>query len=457
MTDTAIISRRLVLDAQRIANKLPDYFLARNLKPAFNRCHLTNIRGMLLLIVALDTSVIGDHTNYTTTDLLHQISTELGGMKVYLSNTTGIRYVVVITGPQKLPKNIELPADIPTGMVALGMRPNGKSLILSWARLGHIMVAGITGSGKSSILQVIIHQAIRDGHLIAISDIDQTTFPMLAHHPSLISPIAASTQDTIALMHMIKSICEERAKLYEAIDGYPKSIDEYNTLSKTPLQRVVVVIDETPSVIASMGGNKDDLKNLLAEIVMRGRKFGINIVFSSQDLTKEMLGPIRDQINLSIAFRLRQSSLLLAKKIGCEKATQIPASRPGLAIVERHGPIQSYYVPKSLMVAAGASNTGILTNTEKHLIEQARSQDDGKLTINNIMDWGGLSQNQARRLQRNWSTRGWIVKDANRDNSYCLTPKLLDIATNHQAQQTTSNPDKPLQTTNQGEQNEITK
>lgn len=80
---------------------------------------------------------------------------------MYLFNSTGIRYVILLTALPKLPRSIDLPADVPHGMVSLGMRFNGQIITLSWSKLGHLLIVGMTGSEKSSLLRSIAIQAGR--------------------------------------------------------------------------------------------------------------------------------------------------------------------------------------------------------------------------------------------------------------------------------------------------------
>jgi len=80
-------------------------------------------------------------------------------------------------------------------MVGLGMRFGGKIVLLPWSKLGHLLIVGMTGSGKSSMLRVIVLQAIRNGFLLLLADIDQTTFAMLERHENLMAPIATTAQD----------------------------------------------------------------------------------------------------------------------------------------------------------------------------------------------------------------------------------------------------------------------
>lgn len=139
--------------------------------------------------------------------------------------------MIPLTPLPKLPHNIELPSDIPVGMVALGMQFNGQHILVSWSKLGHLMIIGMTGSGKSSLLRSLVVQAIRNSVQLALADIDQTTFAMFEKHPNLFAPIATSPQDALTLILKVLGECDHRAALYKSMTGYPETIDEYNALA----------------------------------------------------------------------------------------------------------------------------------------------------------------------------------------------------------------------------------
>jgi hypothetical protein len=440
MTEQSQINRRYFLEAEQIAQRLPAFFECRNLKPLFTNLFLFQDLGMTILIAVLDTNRIGDHSQYIQDDLLHQLKTELGGRSVYLSNSTGIRYVILLTALPKLPRSIELPNDVPHGMVSLGMRFNGQIITLPWSKLGHLLIVGMTGSGKSSQLRSIAIQAIRNGIKLLLADIDQTTFAMLDGHENLFAPIATTPQDALQLIMKALAECVRRAALYKSMPGFPENMDEYNTLAikagKETLTRILVMLDESSSVFKAMGGGSGELAGKLAELGWRGRKFGIHFIFGAQEFTKDLVGAVREQVNMSIAFRVKPTSAQMAKAIGCTNAHHIPADRPGFAIVDRFGPMQSYFVPKRLLLSAGSSNQETLPELERNLFSRAMKTADGKLTLGNIAEWGGVSQHQARKLQTTWAVHGWIAKDATRDNSFCITAKTRDLLSNRQTTQT---------------------
>jgi hypothetical protein len=250
--------------------------------------------------------------------------------------------------------------------------------------------------------------------------------------------------------------CERRAKLFKSIPGYPENIDEYNKLavkaSRELLARIIVMLDESSSVLKAMGGGSGELAGRLAELGWRGRKFGVHFIFGAQEFTKDLVGSVREQVNMAIAFRVKSTSAQMAKAIGCTNAHRIPANRPGFAIIDRFGPMQSYFVPKTHLISSGSQVRELLSELEQNLFTRAIESSHGKLSISRIAEWGETSQHQARKMQETWALRGWLSKETKQDNSFCLTAKAKELlsngndVSNRQTPQTSSNHQEMAQT-----------
>ncbi|MCX6066811.1 MAG: hypothetical protein NT121_13805, partial [Chloroflexi bacterium] len=141
MTDITI-SRREMRLAETVARQLINAMIRRKLTPAFSDFLVTHLAGVTMLLAVLDTAKLGDHSPYTNPDLLHQLSTDLGGMPVYLSNHSGIRIVVLLSPLPKLPHKVNLPVDAPRGRLAVGVRFTGQPVLLDWEFFLHLAVLG---------------------------------------------------------------------------------------------------------------------------------------------------------------------------------------------------------------------------------------------------------------------------------------------------------------------------
>ncbi len=430
MTDITI-SRREMRLAETIARQLINAMIRRKLTPAFSDFLVTHLAGVTMLLAVLDTAKLGDHSPYTNPDLLHQLSTDLGGMPVYLSNHSGIRIVVLLSPLPKLPRKVNLPVDAPRGWLAIGVRFTGQPVLLDWESFLHMAVLGNTGSGKSIFLQSLVSQAIRDDMQLLLSDIDQTTFGMLEKHPNLAAPIATSPQAALGLIEYALAECDRRAELFKNLPERPQKLSEYNALAvkahMEPLPRMLVVLDEASTVITALGGAKGAMGQALATLGWRGRKFGIHFVFAAQEFTKDIVGPVRDQVGLTLCFRVRNGQM--AERMGCKGAERIPENRPGLAISDRHGPIQTYFFEHSDL-GQRQSLLPALSQIERSLFTYALVE-GGRLSRARVMELGTLTEWQARKYLEAWSLRGWVAKDAKADNAFTITPKMQVLLSNH--------------------------
>ncbi|HQF62492.1 MAG TPA: FtsK/SpoIIIE domain-containing protein [Anaerolineaceae bacterium] len=429
---TAIaISNRLQRVAQGVAARQISVLERRKLEAPFSGFYLTEVDGLTLLISALDTGRINRLEAYTDADLLHQISTEVA-LPVFLSNHVGLRYVTLLSAPPRMPKLVNLPTDIQPGQVALGVKAGNQPLSLSWGRMGHVLTAGMTGSGKSVFLRNLVFQALRDGMALLLADIDQATFPMLADNPNLLAPLATTPGEAIELVERALGECDARAALFQAAGGFPENLEQYNEAAvRNGLQvlpRVLVVLDEFSAVAAAAPAIKDRI----ASLGWRARKFGLTVVFAAQEFTKDLIGPLRDQVSLAVCFRVRSADM--ARRVNCTGAEHIPASRPGLAYVDRWGPVQTYFVDKGLLM--GPSCVAI-PEPELQWALRAQRETAGRMSIPLLITWG-CREREARRLLDAWELRGWVQRDPRQQNARVISPKMGQILSISQTCQTPS-------------------
>jgi len=430
-----MISKREMRLAETVASRLPPLMARRGLKAPFRGFYLTEVGGLRLLIADMDVARLDFPERYSSNELVAHLRMETG-LPVYLAQNNGLRYVLLLSPPPRLPRKVELPAGAPARQVTLGVRVDGSLAQLSWGELGHVLAAGMTGSGKSAFLRLLVWQALRDGSKLLLSDLDGATFPMLAEHPALLAPIAATPAAALELIRRALGECDHRTELFKQAEGYPENIEEYNRQAvkagKEPLPRLLVVLDEFSAAAAA----EPQLKAQIAALGWRGRKFGLNVVFAAQEFTKELVGALREQVSLAVCFRVRSADM--ARRVGCAGAERIPPSRPGLAVSDRWGPIQTCYVDKSLF-GADSVRKAALTAEEKHLAERAAAS-GGHISIPKMVEWG-WSEWKARRLLESWELRGWIERDGvNRR----ISARLRELLSNPQTPQTASNPSNRL-------------
>jgi len=430
------ISRRYQLQAQIVAKRLPQVLQRRGLEAPFAEFLVTSTQGMVLLFAILDLHQVKRLEAYTTPDLIHHLSTDLQGLPVFLSNSNGLRYAIPLSPLPRLPKLVPFPG-IERGWVQLGVNHAGETVNQPWSKLGHLLVAGKTGSGKSVFLRSLAYQALSEGAQLLLVDLDGATFPMLADHPALMDSIAITPQAAQEAVERALGECDHRAALYRQVDGYPENLEEFNAVGVRhggdPLPRLMVVLDEFSALITTLGGPKSSFANRVAELGWRGRKFGIHLVFAAQDFTKQVVGRVRDQVSAVVCFRVRSPEA--ARAVGCPDAVRIPESRPGLAYTDRWGLVQTFYLDKRYFSHIGPQAG--LSDQEVQLAQRAMHEAGGKMSIPLLVSLG-LPERGARSLVESWELRGWLRQDSARQNARYITPKFIEILSSSQSGQTAS-------------------
>ena len=418
------MNRGLLRLAEQLAQRAPATLEQRGLKPAFSDWLLTEDAGMCWLFGVLDVRQVERLEQYMSEALLHHLSTALGGLPVYLSNTSGLRYAVLLNKPPRLPKRVAFPGR-ETGVVQVGLRSLGGAAVTSWEGMGHALVAGMTGSGKSTFLRLLVYQALSEGARLLLADREGRTFPMLAEHPALLGPIAQTPQAVLELLDAARGECEHRSALYDEVGGFPDDLEEYNALALAagtePLPRLLVILDEYNATVVESGRTGTAIAEAAAGLGWTGRKYGVNLVFAAQDFTKRVVGAVRDQVSTVACFRVRNADT--ARNVGCAEAAQI--KRPGLAVTDRWGPVQTYYLDKSALIAVGERRTAALPEEAARLARLAVDQ-GGRMTLGDLAQWG-VATGERRRLLEEWRRRGWVEKDAMRGNAHYVTDRLVGL------------------------------
>ncbi len=127
--------------------RITEVVARRGLPPLFADWLLTVHQGRFWLFGILDIARIGRLEQYTSEDLLHHLSTAIGGRPVVLSNTSGLRYAVLLSRPPRLPRRAEFPG-LQRGVVLLGITASGQTVAVPWSDPGALLVAGITGAAS---------------------------------------------------------------------------------------------------------------------------------------------------------------------------------------------------------------------------------------------------------------------------------------------------------------------
>lgn len=350
----------------------------------------------------------------------HHLSSSLRGMPVVMGNHTGLRYGFLLSRRPQLPVKADYPG-WKKGMMQLGIDAHGQAVEIGYGEISHTLVAGITQFGKSNLLRLMALQARGEGWKLALADPDGRTFTKFEHDEALLFPVAKSLDGCVAVIGQVQELINLRARLYDQAGNSPDSLDEYNEwagANEIPiLQPVLCVLDEFNGTVLGTGGVRGNFASAATQVAWRAAKFGIRLVLAGQDFSKDIVGPVREQMTTRICLRVaneRISDVVLGK-IGAERLNQ-----PGRALTNRWGLIQTYFVPKESMTRTDENG---LTTDEKKIAAFVWKQYNGRMTMGALQDFG-ITERQARRVRADWMQRGLAKIEPNQDNALCLTVKM---------------------------------
>lgn len=331
-------------------------------------------------------------------------------------------------------------------MVPLGVGRDGPRW-LPLARIGHAMIAGATGSGKStfvhSALAALLTSSGPDVLRVALVDPKRSELPAWGRVPHLWSDIATTPDQAAGLLNSLVAEVDRRGDLLAA--AAVRDFVGYNKrCTADPLPLVLIVIDECLD-LADDRSVMEPLKTL----AIRGRSAGVFAWCSTQHAASIVGLPRVLNVNLAsrLAFRVLDESASRAalQSPGAEK---ISPANPGRMLAKLDGSpeqIQGFYLSDDdlLAITRGLSDSApgptLLSDVERNLLIWAAAENGGALSLADIHAHADLGPRDARRLACKLEARGWLIKDPTADNRRVLTEQGRALA---------ANPDKPTNLTN---------
>jgi DNA segregation ATPase FtsK/SpoIIIE-like protein len=370
-------------------------------------------------------------------ETLHHL-TAVVGKPVKRLNTTGLTYCVALKPrkKQRIRKMVELDlAYRPRGdyMIGFGLSREGE-IWKPLEKLRHIVVAGSTDSGKSAFLRSLLYQLLRQPLPVELylTDMEGLTFAAFEGVPQLAWPIAESVEDATRIAFQLTQEMERRAALYQATGRFPEKLSEYHSQFATrdpQLPWLVAVFDEFTALMDE-AGKSSDLYRLIGQLAMRGRKYGITLVFAGQDFKADLLNTrITNQLRTRVQFACAtayQSQVVLGQA-GAEKITT-----PGRALICFGGKItevQTFWVDKERVLGLRRGSVSPLSEDERALVCYALEHLGGKFNIRDLAEAfrDRVSQRQIERLSRQWEMRGWLSAGPTRADGKTITDELREL------------------------------
>jgi S-DNA-T family DNA segregation ATPase FtsK/SpoIIIE len=194
--------------------------------------------------------------------------------------------------------------------LALGIDNNNQPIFLNLEDAPHILIAGQTGSGKSTCMHSIITSLLfsRFPSMLNLILIDpkQVEFTKYANLKYYLNDSTVITKNH-EVPNILYNVCAEMDWRYSKFkEKGVNNIIGYNQCFVHPametMGRIVVIIDEMADLILS---NPKEITTLLVRIAQMGRAAGIHLILSTQRPSREVLpGLLKANIPVKICFRV---------------------------------------------------------------------------------------------------------------------------------------------------------
>ncbi|QPA33439.1 DNA translocase FtsK (plasmid) [Anoxybacillus caldiproteolyticus] len=260
--------------------------------------------------------------------------------------------------------------------IICGVDRHGQYKIFDLAQMPHILIAGETGSGKSSQLRSILTTLIlsKKPHELELylADCKKSEFHIF-QNVKHVKCVLFEPQKIQRMLHHIKKELNERSDLtYSFRVGH---IDELPTKYRRPY--IVVCIDEFVLL-----RKFNDIMDILIDIVAIGRTLGVFAILSMQRPSSEVLDTtIRANLTVSMGFKLRdkiESRIVNTPKaedieipgrfmMNSDKLYEIQA--PYLTQKEAEKLLKPYFVDDWKDMFSGSSEAQETTKNNEELLE----------------------------------------------------------------------------------------
>lgn len=410
--------------AEYITRQIASILKTRKLDAPMVRAGLQHFNGNVYLLIKLDSAKMKSIGRYSSPDLVLQIRSTIGVPVVPLP-INGFWFVILI---KQIKKSHKLPAstDFPgwkKNVLQLGTDPNNVSVEMPWSKVVHIMIGGMTGSGKTNLQRLIINQAIQEKFELIILDPKRTGFSYLNDHPQLVmKEIAHNNHECRQHLSGLLFALRLRYDRFSELPGpAPETLEAFNAAVNEKLPHILLVIDEINTLIKSHGGPNSDFANCLNEIITTGRQFGIHVIASGQIFHRQIIGFIRDQFALRICFQVAERSTSTTI-LGTGAAVNL--RQPGMAASNRFPNFQVHLMRDADLIPKD-DEIG-LTPDELEMAKKLIDDHGGKFTFAALKDVAGLGQPRATKLRNAWHERGLVEQRADLNNAWMITTATIE-------------------------------
>lgn len=212
-------------------------------------------------------------------------------------------------------------ADMPLPVI-FGKMSNGEIVTRDLARLPHLLIGGLTGSGKSVFLNSLICSLVQNHSpeqvRFVLMDPKRVEFGIYAKLPHLYSPIVHEPEQGFSTLKDVEAEMDRRLDFFR-LKGWRNIADFYKANTEARMPYLIVVVDEFSDFIVGSDGAFESTASRIAAI---GRSAGVHLVMAtSRPDARIVSGSLKANIPGRLAFRVCQKidSRTLLDEYGAEE------------------------------------------------------------------------------------------------------------------------------------------
>ncbi len=236
--------------------------------------------------------------------------------RAFVSFDDALRILPTVNSPEQMP-------------ITVGVTPEGKHIISYLDRMPHLLVGGTTGAGKTMFLYTLLLSLLArhpqpDQLRLLLSSSKREDFDYFAGLPHLeAGRVIDRADEAVALIsNLVTTEFEQRGNVL-GIRG--RDIGTYNRNVTTPLQPIVIIVDEFADLVDQFGSQKkqrEEFYDYIRRVAQRGRNRGVHLVLCTQRPSADLVPTnIRNLMNSRIALRVNDAtaSRMILEEAGAER------------------------------------------------------------------------------------------------------------------------------------------